>query len=71
MIRKKTTGELPFPIVLGGTIVTFLWFLYGICLREFAFIFPNGVMFLMCAVQLSLFFIFPTKPSKKPAEKSQ
>lgn len=70
MIGKKTTGELPFPIVLGGAVVTFMWFLYGCCLREAAISFTNGCMFVMCAIQLSLFFLFSSKPTK-PIEKSE
>lgn len=37
IIRNKSTGELPFPIIFSGTIVSALWLLYGIILN-------NGVM---------------------------
>lgn len=37
IIKKKSTEGLPFPIILSGTIVSFLWLVYGIILN-------NGVM---------------------------
>lgn len=45
IIKKKSTEGLPFPIILSGTIVSFLWLVYGIILN-------NGVMV------VSIFLIF-------------
>lgn len=64
IIRKKSTEGLPFPIILTGTIISFLWFLYGVVTREMFVIVQNGVIFLMSFVQLSLFAIYPSKPAK-------
>lgn len=53
---------MPFPIILSGTIISLLWLLYGIVMREGFVVFQNVVIFLMSAVQLSLFAIFPSTP---------
>lgn len=63
-IRNKSTEGLPFPIILTGTLISFLWFLYGVVSRENFVIVQNGVIFVMSAIQLSLFAIYPSKPSK-------
>lgn len=51
---------MPFPIILSGTIISLLWLLYGIVMREGFVVFQNAVILLMSAVQLSLFVIFPS-----------
>lgn len=63
-IRNKSTEGLPFPIISTGTLISFLWFLYGVVSRENFVIVQNGVIFVMSAIQLSLFAIYPSKPSK-------
>ncbi|XP_031632133.1 sugar transporter SWEET1-like [Contarinia nasturtii] len=69
IIRNKSTAGMPFPIILSGTLISFLWFLYGVVTREYFVIFQNAVIFLMSAVQLSLFAVYgfpkPTHKSKK------
>lgn len=64
IIRNESTEGLPFPIILTGTLISFLWFLYGVVSRENFVIVQNGVIFLMSAIQLSLFAIYPSKPTK-------
>jgi uncharacterized protein with PQ loop repeat len=34
VIRTKSTETLPFPLILSGTIVTFLWLLYGVIIEN-------------------------------------
>ncbi|CAH2225590.1 jg22537, partial [Pararge aegeria aegeria] len=34
IIRKQSTEGMPFPMILSGTVVTFMWFLYGIILKN-------------------------------------
>jgi solute carrier family 50 protein (sugar transporter) len=34
VIRTKCTKTLPFPLILSGTVVTFLWLLYGIIIKN-------------------------------------
>lgn len=54
---------MPFPIILSGTIISILWLLYGIVMREGFVVFQNAVILLLSAVQLSLFAIFPSTPT--------
>lgn len=70
IIRNKSTEGLPFPIILSGTAISFLWFLYGVATREQFTIIQNGVMFLMSVIQLSLFAIYPSTPAKSKKEAS-
>jgi len=65
VIRTKSTETLPFPLILSGTVVTFLWLLYGIIIKNPFIQFQNVVGFLLSAAQLSLFAIYPSKGKKK------
>nr|CAD7449110.1 unnamed protein product [Timema bartmani] len=69
VIRTKSTAMLPFPLILSGTIVTFLWLLYGIIINNSLIQLQNVVGLTLCAIQLSLFVIYPSKP--KAAKKKQ
>jgi len=70
-IRKKTTEGLPFPLILSGTVVSFLWLLHGIVHRENMVILQNGLVFVMNAIQLTLFAIYPAIPAKKTLKKTK
>ncbi|CAG2060952.1 unnamed protein product, partial [Timema podura] len=69
VIRTKSTAMLPFPLILSGTVVTFLWLLYGIIINNSLIQLQNVVGLTLCAIQLSLFVIYPSKP--KAAKKKQ
>ncbi|XP_023950561.1 sugar transporter SWEET1 [Bicyclus anynana] len=69
IIKNKSTEGMPFPIILSGTVVTFMWFLYGIILKNKFLLLQNAVVFLLCAFQLSLFVIYPSKPKEPKTEK--
>ncbi|XP_070171275.1 sugar transporter SWEET1 isoform X2 [Polyergus mexicanus] len=64
VIKTKSTEILPFPLIFTGTLVSFLWFLYGLIINNVFVIFQNAVGFILCIIQLSLFVIFPSKKSK-------
>lgn len=66
IIETKDTTILPFPLIFMGTIVSFQWLLYGIIINNVFVIFQNSVAVVLCLSQLSLFIIFPSKPSKTP-----
>lgn len=55
---------LPFPIIVTGTAISFLWLLYGLANRENFVIIQNGVVFLMSIIQLALFAIYPSTTPK-------
>ncbi|OWR43121.1 hypothetical protein KGM_206722 [Danaus plexippus plexippus] len=71
IIKTKSTAGMPFPIIFSGTIVTFMWLLYGIILKNKFLVLQNTVALVLCSIQLSLFVIYPSKKSKeKKAKKS-
>lgn len=71
IIKTKNTEMLPFPMILSGTVVTFLWLLYGIILENIFIEVQNVVGLLLCLAQLSLFIIFPSKPSENKLKKTE
>ncbi|KAI4497400.1 hypothetical protein M0802_007411 [Mischocyttarus mexicanus] len=64
IIKTKDTSILPFPLIVMGTAVSFQWLLYGIIINNIIVIFQNSFGFILSVLQLSLFIIFPSKPSK-------
>ncbi|XP_038215336.1 sugar transporter SWEET1-like [Zerene cesonia] len=72
IIKNKSTEGMPFPIIFSGSIVTFMWLLYGIILNNSILVLQNSVAFSLCTVQLALFVIYPSKPKeeKKKAKKA-
>ncbi|KAJ2952480.1 hypothetical protein O0L34_g6798 [Tuta absoluta] len=68
IIKNKSTEGLPFPIIFSGTIVTFMWLLYGIILKNNFLVVQNVVALFLCSAQLSLFVIFPSKPKKEKSK---
>ncbi|XP_045446013.1 sugar transporter SWEET1 [Melitaea cinxia] len=71
IIKNKSTKGMPFPIIFSGTIVCFMWLLYGIILKNKFLILQNVVVFVLCVFQLSLFVIYPSKPKGKEQEKAK
>lgn len=64
VIKTKSTEILPFPLIFMGTLVSFLWLLYGLIINNIFVIFQNAVGFILSIAQLSLFVIFPSKKSR-------
>ncbi|CAH0718732.1 unnamed protein product, partial [Brenthis ino] len=71
IIKNKSTEGMPFPIILSGTVVTFMWLLYGIILKNKFVVLQNVVAFVLCAFQLGLFVVYPSKPKSKAKEKAK
>uniref|UniRef100_A0A1Q3FRV8 Sugar transporter SWEET1 n=1 Tax=Culex tarsalis TaxID=7177 RepID=A0A1Q3FRV8_CULTA len=65
IMRKKSVEGLPFAMILSGTIVGFMWLLYGIILNNMFVILQNLAGVTLSGVQLALFAIYPSKDSKK------
>ncbi|KAK9293942.1 hypothetical protein QLX08_011278 [Tetragonisca angustula] len=65
IIKTKNTDILPFPLIFMGTIVSFLWLLYGLAIDNTFIIFQNVVGFVLSVLQLSLFVIYPSKSKDK------
>ncbi|KXJ81784.1 hypothetical protein RP20_CCG017788 [Aedes albopictus] len=72
ILKNKSTEGLPFPIILSGSFVSLAWLLYGVILRSNFLVAQNVIALVLGLVQLSLFVIFPSKPSSstKKATKS-
>ncbi|XP_053625543.1 sugar transporter SWEET1 [Plodia interpunctella] len=70
IIKNKSTEGMPFPIILSGSVVTFMWLLYGIIIKNQFVIVQNLVGLFLCSIQLSLFVIYPSK-SKDAKVKSK
>ncbi|XP_043268077.1 sugar transporter SWEET1 [Venturia canescens] len=64
VLRTKSTEMLPFPLILMGTLVSFQWLLYGLLIDDAFIIFQNALGLTLNAVQLSLFAIFPSRPTE-------
>ncbi|CAH0718730.1 unnamed protein product, partial [Brenthis ino] len=69
IIKNKSTEGMPFPMILSGTVVTFMWLLYGIILKNKFIVFQNMVAFSSCVFQLALFVVYPSKPKSKAKAK--
>lgn len=52
------------PMIMTGTVISFMWLLYGIVTREYFAVIQNGFIFLINIAQLSLFVIYPSKMEK-------
>ncbi|KAJ8920186.1 hypothetical protein NQ315_011847 [Exocentrus adspersus] len=59
IIAKKDASSIPFALTFMGTIVTFLWLVYGIILMNEFMIFQNVVGFSLCLIQLVLILKYP------------
>jgi solute carrier family 50 protein (sugar transporter) len=64
VIKKKTTESMSFPLSLMSAIVTLSWTLYGYLVGDYFVIFPNALGFILAALQLYLFIIYPNTPSQ-------
>ncbi|XP_059618929.1 sugar transporter SWEET1 [Phlebotomus argentipes] len=70
IIRNQSVEGLPFPIIFSGTVVSFLWLLHGFIILNTIVVVQNLFFFTLSAIQLSLFAIYPSKPTDK-AKKAQ
>lgn len=71
IIATKNAEKLPFPLILCGTFVTFLWLLYGIIINNIFMQFQNVVGFGLSAVQLALCFMYPAPIPKDKGKKKE
>lgn len=69
IIKKKSTEGMPFPIIFAGQLVASAWTIYAIAIRNHVMVFQNLFLWVLGAIQLSMFVLYPSKPAKKPAGK--
>ncbi|XP_055852740.1 sugar transporter SWEET1-like isoform X1 [Episyrphus balteatus] len=63
IIRKKSAENLPFPMILTGTMIVTLWLMYGISIKERVIIGQNILLLLLLSPQLIVCLIYPRTPS--------
>ncbi|BFF96459.1 sugar transporter SWEET1 [Drosophila madeirensis] len=72
IIEKKSTEGMPFPIILSGNLVATSWMLYAISIKNTVMVLQNLLLLVLGGIQLSMFAIYPNKPTaKKPAAKNE
>ncbi|KAJ0409651.1 hypothetical protein P43SY_008523 [Pythium insidiosum] len=66
VIRSKSTGALPFGMILAGVINSLLWLTYGLIVSDVFVVAPNSVNLVLGGIQLFLFCLYPSpKPYSK------
>ncbi|XP_022117103.2 sugar transporter SWEET1 [Pieris rapae] len=70
VIKTRSTECLPFPMILMSFIVMSLWFFYGIIEEDMYLTIPNFIGASLALAQLSLFVIYPSKPTSPLLVKS-
>ncbi|PIO66917.1 mtN3/saliva family protein, partial [Teladorsagia circumcincta] len=63
VIRTKNSESLPLPLCLACFAVSLQWLLYGVLVKDFVIQVPNYIATLLSVVQLSLFVIYPRRPT--------
>ncbi|SPP89760.1 sugar transporter SWEET1 isoform X1 [Drosophila guanche] len=72
IIEKKSTEGMPFPIILSGNLVATSWMLYAISIKNTVMVLQNLLLLVLGGIQLSMFAIYPNKPTaKKLAAKNE
>lgn len=69
IIKSRDASHLPFPMILSGTVVTFLWFLYGFIIKNLFIQFQNIAAFALCFTQLVLCILYPGQKVKGASKK--
>ncbi|XP_055905068.1 sugar transporter SWEET1-like [Eupeodes corollae] len=67
IIKKKSAENLPFPMILTGTLMGVLWLTYAISIKNRTVIYQNGFMLILSLPQLILCLIYPRTPTKVKA----
>ncbi|XP_057293339.1 sugar transporter SWEET1-like [Hydractinia symbiolongicarpus] len=60
VIKLKSTQSLDFGFIVANALSAFLWSLFGFLVHDMNVFIPNGIGFLLTAVQLSLFKLYPS-----------
>ncbi|VDM60929.1 unnamed protein product [Angiostrongylus costaricensis] len=63
VIRTKNSETLPLPLCLACFAVSLQWLLYGILVNDFVIQVPNYIATFLSIIQLSLFIIYPRRPT--------
>ncbi|GMR44966.1 hypothetical protein PMAYCL1PPCAC_15161 [Pristionchus mayeri] len=66
VIRRRATSTLPLPLCIANFLVSSEWFLYGILVKDFYLITPNGIGCMFATSQIIMFIVLPRKPGMRP-----
>ena len=66
VIRRRATSTLPLPLCVANFLVSSEWFLYGILVKDFYLITPNGIGCIFATAQIIMFIVLPRKPGQSP-----
>ncbi|KAH8404507.1 hypothetical protein KR222_009379 [Zaprionus bogoriensis] len=69
VIKKQSTEGMPFPIIFAGQLVATAWTLYALSIHNTVMVFQNLFLWILGAIQLSMFVLYPSTPAKQPAGK--
>lgn len=69
IIEKKDSSSIPFPLTFMGSIVSFLWLLYGIILMNIFMVVQNVIGLLLCLIQLWLIYKYPANSGQDLKQK--
>ncbi|XP_057652117.1 sugar transporter SWEET1 [Diorhabda carinulata] len=69
IIEKKDSSSIPFPLTFMGSIVSFLWLLYGIILMNIFMVVQNVIGLILCMIQLWLVYKYPANPGQDEKQK--
>ncbi|XP_044734441.1 sugar transporter SWEET1 [Chrysoperla carnea] len=58
IIKKRNAETMPMPIIFSGTVVTIMWTLYGIILKNEFMLFQNMIGIVLSALQILLYIFF-------------
>uniref|UniRef100_A0A1I7XUL7 Sugar transporter SWEET1 n=1 Tax=Heterorhabditis bacteriophora TaxID=37862 RepID=A0A1I7XUL7_HETBA len=64
VIRRRATSTLPLPLCIANFLVSSEWFVYGLLVKDFYLITPNGIGSFLALIQLLLFVVLPRKPGQ-------
>ncbi len=65
VMRRKATSTLPLPLCIANFMVSSEWFVYGLMVKDFYLITPNGIGSFLAFCQLILFVVLPRKPNQQ------
>uniref|UniRef100_A0A7E4UQB4 Sugar transporter SWEET1 n=1 Tax=Panagrellus redivivus TaxID=6233 RepID=A0A7E4UQB4_PANRE len=65
VIRRRATSTLPLPLCIANFLVSSEWFIYGLLVKDFYLITPNGIGSVLAVSQLILFIVLPRKPGQR------
>lgn len=71
IIDTKDASSIPFPITFMSTLVSLLWFLYGLAISNVFMVIQNIAGFVICALQLWLIFEYPGSGQNKKLKKKK